>query len=90
MVKKGKLKENYNLAKPNLKREKKDADKQLELKQMQEYLERTWRHPVSYKCTNCLRTAYLNQINDANGYISEDDLYQRQLKYRKLFHKVEF
>jgi hypothetical protein len=67
---------------------KKDKKRMREthLKQhMISYLETKWNNTITYTCVNCLQEAYNSEINNYNGYITDEDLIKSS-KY-KLRHK---
>lgn len=38
------------------------------------YLETKWNNKVNYTCISCLQEAYNSEINNCNGYITDEDL----------------
>ena len=70
----GKLKDNYNKKKPNmklLKKHNKIADEQTV---MCNYLKTKWKNDINFKCFNCLKLAYESEINETYGYVTDEDL----------------
>ena len=70
----GKLKDNYNKKKPNmklLKKHNKIADEQTV---MCNYLKTKWKNDINFKCFNCLKLAYESEVNETYGYVTDEDL----------------
>ena len=73
----GKLKDGYNKCKPTdrqIKQNKKnDADK-IKFNKMCEFLEKEWNNTITYTCGHCLQEAYYSEINNTQGYITDEEL----------------
>ncbi len=73
----GKLKDAYNKCKPTkrqIKKEKTNNVIDIEVNKMREFLEKKWNNNISYSCIHCLREAYFSELNDTQGYVTDDEL----------------
>ena len=52
---------------------------------MKLFLEEKWSKKVNYTCCNCLEIAYLSELNNTTGYVTDDELIE--LSNNKLKHK---
>jgi len=59
--------------KKNKNSEKKDKKREEE-QMMKDYLETKWKKNVSYTCIHCLQRAYLSEINQTQGYVTDEEL----------------
>ena len=69
----GKLKDAYNKCKPTDRQIKKQIKNEADNK-MCDFLEKKWNNTITYKCVNCLREAYYSELNNTQGYITDEDL----------------
>ena len=85
----GKLKDNYNKIKPTLrqnKQNKKNEKDKIEINKMCEFLKQKWKNnDIKYNCGYCLKEAYNSEINESQGYVTDEDLIQSS--NNKLKHK---
>ena len=73
----GKLKDAYNKCKSTdrqIKKQNKINADNIEFNKMRDFLEKKWNNTITYKCNNCLREAYYSELNDTQGYITDEDL----------------
>ena len=84
----GKLRDAYNKCKPTdrqIKKQYKINADNIEFNKMRDFLEKKWNNTITYKCINCLREAYYLELNNTQGYISDEDLIissNNKLKHR--------
>lgn len=38
------------------------------------YLEQKWNNTITYKCVHCLEEAYHSEVNNEQGYITDEEL----------------
>jgi hypothetical protein len=38
------------------------------------FLENKWHNAVTYKCEHCLQEAYCSELNNTQGYITDEEL----------------
>ena len=51
---------------------------------MKQFLEEKWLKKVTYSCEHCLEIAYLSEMNDTTGYVTDEELIllsNNKLKY---------
>ena len=73
----GKLKDSYNKCKPTkrqIKKQNKDDINKINCNNMCEFLEKKWNNNVTYNCANCLQEAYDSELNNTQGYITDEEL----------------
>lgn len=73
----GKLKDAYNKCKPTdrqIKKQNKNNHDNIEFNKMRDFLEKKWRNTITYNCVHCLQEAYYSELNDKQGYITDEDL----------------
>ncbi len=73
----GKLKNAYNKCKPTdrqIKKLNKNKSDTSKFNEMRDFLEKKWNNNVTYNCVHCLQEAYYNELNDTQGYITDEDL----------------
>jgi hypothetical protein len=73
----GKLKDNYNKCKPTNRQIKKQTNKMNDadrVHNMCHFLENKWHNAVTYKCEHCLQEAYCSELNNTQGYITDEEL----------------
>lgn len=49
------------------------------------FLEKKWNNTVNFSCQNCLKEAYKSELNDEQGYITDEELMKSSnytLKYK--------
>lgn len=73
------------LTKRQQKKAKRRETEDQECKKMVAYLENKWKHTVKYNCVHCLKEAYLSELHQVNGYVTDDDLIESSSN--KLRHK---
>ncbi len=73
----GGLKDSYNKCKPTkrqIKKQKQNDADNIEFNKMQDFLEKKWNNSITYKCVHCLSEAYNSELNDTQGYVSDEEL----------------
>lgn len=73
----GKQKDAYNKCKPTdrqIKKNKKDNANNIKCNEMSNYLAQKWNNNVIYKCNHCLQEAYDSELNNVQGYVTDEDL----------------
>jgi hypothetical protein len=73
----GKLKDNYNKIKPTdrqIKKQNKDNADNIMFNKMREFLEKKWNNTINYKCVHCLQEAYESELNNTQGYVTDEEL----------------
>lgn len=73
----GKLKDNYNKYKPTkrqIKKQKNDNTDNIAFNKMRDFLEKKWNNTISYSCGHCLQEAYSSELNDTQGYVTDEEL----------------
>jgi len=73
----GKLKDAYNKCKPTdrqIKKQKKDIVDNINFNKMRDFLEKKWNNTITYKCIHCLQEAYDSELNNIQGYITDEEL----------------
>jgi hypothetical protein len=73
----GKLKNAYNKCKPTnrqIKKQKKDIIDNINFYKMCDFLKKKWNNTITYKCINCLQEAYNSELNNIQGYITDEEL----------------
>jgi hypothetical protein len=79
----GKLKDGLKKNKYEIiKKQNKIADEQ---KIMCIFLKNKWKNDVKFTCFNCLQLAYESEVNETNGYVTDEDLIKSS--NNKLRHK---
>lgn len=53
---------------------KKENENIANTNKMIEYLKNKWNNDICYTCNNCLREAYLSEISNTTGYVTDEDL----------------
>lgn len=84
----GKLKDNYNKIKPTPRQIKKNKQKQITESNtiaMCSLLETKWGNNVTFSCRHCLQNAYESELNETQGYVTDEELIQSS--NNKLKHK---
>ncbi len=84
----GKLKDAYNKCKPTnrqIKKQKKDNDNNNKFNEMSKFLGQKWNNNVIYKCNHCLQEAYNSELNNIQGYVTDEELIMSS--NNKLKHK---
>jgi len=49
------------------------------------FLKNKWKNDVKFTCFNCLQLAYESEVNETNGYVTDEDLIKSS--NNKLRHK---
>lgn len=57
-----------------LKKQKREQYALIEEEKWVDYLEDKWKTKINYTCRHCLQEAYLSEINDVNGYVTDDEI----------------
>ena len=60
-----------------VKKIKKQAKKEIDtvkFNAMRNFLEQKWKRTVTYTCVNCLQEAYNSELNNTQGYVTDEDL----------------
>jgi len=73
----GKLKDAYNKCKPTdrqIKKQIKNNADNIKFNKMCEFLEKKWNNTIAYKCVHCLQEAYDSEVNNIQGYITDEEL----------------
>lgn len=73
----GKQRDSYNKSKPTnrqIKKQKKDDDDKIKFNKIREFLEKKWNNTVTYNCGFCLQEAYYSELNNTQGYVTDEDL----------------
>lgn len=77
----GKMKDAYNKIKPTSRQIKKQKQQQVDeqiVNNMCVFLKEKWKideiDDVKFTCNHCLKIAYDSELNDINGYVTDDDL----------------
>jgi|LakMenE01Jun11ns_1017448.scaffolds.fasta_scaffold7153518_1 hypothetical protein len=77
----GKQRDSYNKSKPTnrqIKKQKKMMMIKLMIKikfnKIREFLEKKWNNTVTYNCGFCLQEAYYSELNNTQGYVTDEDL----------------
>ncbi len=73
----GKQTEFYNKSKPTnrqLKKQKQNNDNTIKFNKMCTFLEQKWNNTITYKCVHCLEEAYNSEVNNTQGYITDEEL----------------
>ncbi len=73
----GKLKDAYNKCKPTnrqIKKQKQNNTDKIEFNKMRDFLEKKWNNTIKYSCGHCLRDAYESELNDKQGYVTDEEL----------------
>ena len=52
---------------------------------MCEFLEKKWNNKVNFTCNNCVIEAYNHELNDTQGYVTDEELIKSS--NNKLKHK---
>ena len=52
------------------KQQKEDEDNS----KMCEFLGKKWKNTITYKCSHCLREAYDSEMNNMQGYVTDEEL----------------
>jgi hypothetical protein len=63
---------------------KKKETERIHVSNMKQFLEEKWLKKVSYSCEHCLEIAYLSEMNDTTGYVTDEELIllsNNKLKY---------
>ena len=84
----GKLKDNYNKAKPTQRQVKKNRQKEITDSNnaaMCSFLEKKWNNTVHFSCEHCLKEAYDSELNNTQGYVTDEELIESS--NNKLKHK---
>lgn len=73
----GKLKDAYNKCKPTdrqIKKQIKNNADNIKFNKMCEFLEKKWNNTITYNCVHCLQEAYDSEVNNTQGYITDEEL----------------
>lgn len=73
----GKLKDGYNKSKPSPRQIKKQEIKNKESINninICNFLEKKWNNSVKFSCSHCLQEAYCHEINNTQGYVTDEEL----------------
>lgn len=73
----GKLKDGYNKCKPTdrqIKKQIKNNNDNIKFNKMCDFLESKWNNTITYKCAHCLQEAYDSEVNNTQGYITDEEL----------------
>jgi len=73
----GKLTDAYNKAKPTKRQIKKLNQRHnhtIQLDKMCQFLQKKWNNTITYTCQHCLLEAYYCQLNDIQGYVTDEEL----------------
>lgn len=84
----GKLKDTYNKIKPTnrqIKKQKNNVKINIKVNDMHNFLEKKWNNTVNYTCIHCLEEAYNNELNNEQGYVTDEELIKSSKN--KLKHK---
>lgn len=84
----GKQKDAYNKCKPTkrqIKKTKKNDSDNKKFNEMSNFLAQKWNNNVIYKCNYCLQEAYNSELNNIQGYVTDEELIassNNKLKHR--------
>ncbi len=73
------------MGKRTIKKEKTIKEKSENLSKMIVFLEKKWNNKVCYTCECCLQEAYLSEVNNKDGYVTDEELVlssNNKLKYK--------
>jgi aspartate carbamoyltransferase regulatory subunit len=73
----GKQKDAYNKCNPTdrqIKKQKKNIANNNKINVMSKFLEQKWNNEVVYKCGYCLQEAYNSEVNNIQGYVTDEEL----------------
>jgi len=73
----GKLKDPYNKCKltdRQIKKQQKYNVDNIKFNKMRNFLEKKWNNTITYKCIHCLQEAYDSELNNIQGYITDEEL----------------
>lgn len=73
----GKLRDSYNKCKPTdrqIKKQNKHNSDNIKFNKMCDFLEKKWNNKVIYKCVHCLQEAYESEVNNTQGYVTDEEL----------------
>ena len=73
----GKLKDAYNKCKPTnrqIKKQNKHNNDKIKFDKMCEFLEKKWNNNITYNCIHCLQEAYYSELNNTQGYVTDEEL----------------
>ena len=73
----GKLTDAYNKCKPTKRQNKKQQQTMadtIKFNIMCNYLENKWNNNVVYDCVHCLEEAYCSEVNNTQGYVTDEEL----------------
>jgi hypothetical protein len=73
----GKLTDAYNKCKPTDKQIKKQIKNNVDsinFNKMREFLEKKWKNTINYNCGHCLQEAYYSELNNTQGYVTDEEL----------------
>lgn len=73
----GKLKDSYNKCKPTnrqIKKQNKNNDDNIKFNKMRDFLEAKWGNTITYTCVHCLQEAYYSELNNTQGYVTDEEL----------------
>lgn len=73
----GKQRDAYNKCKPTdrqIKKQKKDNADNIKFNEMSKFLEQKWNNNIIYKCNHCLEEAYYSELNNIQGYVTDEEL----------------
>ncbi len=72
-----KLTDAYNKCKPTtrqIKKQKKNNADAVKFTKMRDFLEKKWSNTVNYQCVHCLQEAYYCELNNTQGYVTDEEL----------------
>ena len=73
----GKQQDSYNKVKPTnrqIKKQNKNNGDNIKLNIMCDFLGKKWNNNITYKCVHCLEEAYHSEVNNIQGYITDEEL----------------
>lgn len=73
----GKLIDAYNKSKPTdrqIKKQNKNNVDNRKFNEMCSFLEKKWNNTIAYKCNHCLQEAYNSELNNTQGYVTDEEL----------------
>lgn len=60
--------------KKQMKTQMKAKSDAIEFNKMCDFLEKKWKHTITYSCGHCLQEAYYSEVNDTQGYVTDEEL----------------
>jgi hypothetical protein len=62
------------LTKRQIKKQKKNNADIIEFNKMRVFLEKKWNNTITYNCGYCLKEAYYSELNNTQGYVTDEEL----------------